>query len=336
LVAQLNRTFARARPRKVWARLVAYLLFEGRPLTTRGRWINPLVFALYRLWAVLPFFKTDPRPVIIAGVGRSGTTVLGTILALHRDVGYLNEPKALWHAALGDDDLIGSYSNTSGRYRMSVADATDGKTRRLRRFYAAYLAVSRSRRIVDKYPELLFRTDLITCAFPDARMIVLLRNGADICQSIRRWSLAHGQADQKHTDDWWGRDRRKWHLLVDELVAEDPALESKISTIRALTDHGDMAAVEWIVSMRQALSLRAAGETNLLFVHYEDLIADPDTTLRRILRFCDLEEDASMLTYARKTLRAGQPHAPLILNPAIQQIFDETMQSLGYSQQLAA
>ena len=104
MVAQIDTKFIRARPWKLWSRLLAYALFEGRPLTTRGRWINPLVFAGYRLWSVLPLRKRDLRPIFVMGVGRSGTTVLGTILALHPDVGYLNEPKALWHAALGDDD----------------------------------------------------------------------------------------------------------------------------------------------------------------------------------------------------------------------------------------
>lgn len=140
MVAQIDANFIRARPWKIWSRLLAYALFEGRPLTTRGRWINPLVFAGYRLWAVLPLKRRDLRPIFVMGVGRSGTTVLGTILALHRDVGYLNEPKALWHAALGDDDLIGSYSAVPGRYKMSGVDGHNGRSVRLRRFYRAFLA----------------------------------------------------------------------------------------------------------------------------------------------------------------------------------------------------
>jgi hypothetical protein len=214
MVAQIDTKFIRARPWKLWSRLLAYALFEGRPLTTRGRWINPLVFAGYRLWSVLPLRKRDLRPIFVMGVGRSGTTVLGTILALHPDVGYLNEPKALWHAALGDDDLIGSYSAVPGRYKMTGADGQNGRAQRLRRFYQTFLSLSFSRRVVDKYPELLFRNGLIDAAFPDACKIVLLRNGADICQSIENWSGAHGDAEV----DWWGLDDQKWRLLVDQLV----------------------------------------------------------------------------------------------------------------------
>ena len=98
--AQIDRRYVRASPFKACGRLVSWSLFEGRPLTTRGRWINPLVFALYGIQRRLPQLHRVERPIFIVGTGRSGTTVLGTVLSLHRELGFLNEPKALWHAVL--------------------------------------------------------------------------------------------------------------------------------------------------------------------------------------------------------------------------------------------
>src|SRR5690606_40375856 len=49
---------------------------EGRPLTTRGRWINPLVFGLYRMAQRLPLGRPVREPAFILGMGRSGTTIL--------------------------------------------------------------------------------------------------------------------------------------------------------------------------------------------------------------------------------------------------------------------
>ena len=325
MVAQINMKFARARPWKVWPRMMAYLLFEGRPLTTRGRWINPLVFAGFRLWAVLPLGNRNHRPVFILGVGRSGTTVLGTILALHRDVGYLNEPKALWQAALGDDDLIGSYCKRPGRYRMSATDAGATASKRLRRFYGAYLRLSASRRVVDKYPELLFRAGLVDAVFPGARKIVLVRNGADTCQSIAAWSRRNGRA----TDDWWGRDGRKWRELVDQLIRPDKFFASALAEIEALTHHLDMAAVEWIVTMREALALQKSDE-NLMFVRFERLTAQPRQTIADILDFCDLRADEKTLAYAQQTLRKPAPYPTPEFPPKIQKLFDVTMAELGY------
>jgi len=331
LVAQIDKNFLIARPWKIWPRLLAYALFEGRPLTTRGRWINPLVFAGYRLWACFPQPRRAQNPVFIYGVGRSGTTVLGTILALHRHVGYLNEPKALWHAALGDDDLIGSYSAHQGRFRMSHSDYRASSAQRLRRFYNAYLRLSASRRVVDKYPELLFRDGLINAIFPGARKIVLIRNGADTCQSIENWSKRHGRGGAQASDDWWGRDRRKWHALLDQLVENDPYFAGSFDAISGFERHVDMAAVEWVVAMREVLALRRQADSNIMFVRYETLAAQPRAVMGDILKFCDLAPDETMLAYGEKTLRVNPPYPALVLDPAIRHLFDATMRELGYA-----
>ena len=310
--------------------MLAYLLFEGRPLTTRGRWLNPLVLAGHGLWLRLPFGGADLRPIFILGIGRSGSTVLGTILALHRDVGYLNEPKALWHAALGDDDLIGSYSSKPGRYRMDADDADPVKLHRLRQSYRAFLRLSLSRRVVDKYPELIFRTGLLDTAFPAARMIVLLRNGADTIQSIANWSATHATAGATRIANWWGQERRKWHLLVTQLVAPDPYFAGKLAQIRRLRGEIDMAAVEWIVTMREALRLQQEAPGGLLLIRYEDLTAAPEKTLTQIGAFCGLAPDTTMLAYGAAVLRPGRCYRPPVLDPTIAPLFNGTMHALGY------
>ncbi len=326
MVAQIDAAFAKARPWKLWPRLLAYVLFEGRPLTTRGRWINPLVFAGYRLWSALPLRGRELRPIFILGVGRSGTTILGTILALHRDVGYLNEPKALWHAALGDDDLIGSYSDQPGRYRMSGTDAGVKAVRSLHRNYRAFLWLSGSRRVVDKYPELLFRSAMIDAAFPGAKKILLLRNGADTCQSIAAWSEKLGGKD----GGWWGRDRQKWHLLVEQLVAPDSYFAPALAQIRVLTRHVDMAAVEWIVTMREAARLQAKGASGLLVVRYEELVHAPRRVLSDILAFCELPHDDIMLRFGARVLDPRAAHPCPDLDAALVPLFAETMREFGY------
>lgn len=72
-----------------------YALCEGRPLTTKGRFINPMMFDWLNTLSVLQGEGEVERPIFITAMGRSGTTTLGILLALHSDVGYLNEPKGL-------------------------------------------------------------------------------------------------------------------------------------------------------------------------------------------------------------------------------------------------
>ena len=328
MIAQLDPLLLKTRPWKAWPRLLAYLLFEGRPLTTRGRWINPLVLAGYRLWGALPLRAAPVRPIFILGTGRSGTTVLARALGMHREVGFLNEPKALWHAATGEDDLIGSYSAQPGRFRMTAADARPEVARRLNRYYRAYLRLSGCRRVVDKYPELLFRTDLLDRGFPEGRKIVLIRSGHDVCRSVAGWSRANGRAGA----DWWGRQGRKWHLLVEQLVRPDPAFAPLLPHLGEIRRQEDMAAVEWIVAMREVLRMRAMARPRTLYVRYESLLRHPRRELRRIMDFCGLEPDDTALACAARLLRPPRraDTAPG-LHPALQPLFDDTMHRLGYA-----
>ena len=208
MVAQLDSLYVKSRPTKAFSRLIGYLLFEGRPLTTRGRWINPIVAAHLALEKRLPQLKSVRQPVFIVGTGRSGTTILGTILSMHRDVAFLNEPKALWHSVIAADDLIGSYSTGRARYRLGAEIVTDRIRTQAHKLYGAYLACSLSRRIVDKYPEMIFRVPFLKSIFPDAKFIFLTRHGWDTCHSIENWSLRHGSREDGMTQDWWGRGQK--------------------------------------------------------------------------------------------------------------------------------
>ncbi len=330
MIAQLDRKFVAARPIKLWSRLVAYLLFEGRPLTTKGRWINPLVFAGYRIYTLLPGRARSLSPIFILGIGRSGTTAVGSILALHPEVGYLNEPKALWHAALGDDDLIGSYSRRPGRYRMDRTDLTRTKQHRLKKFYRAFLQLSFSRRVVDKYPELLFRTDFLDAVFPKARKIIMVRHGAETCQSIGSWSDDHGRLEGDGYSDWWGKDDRKWHLLLRDVVEPDPAFTRLLPYLDELQGSVDRAAVEWIASMREVLRLRSSGSSGMLILRYEDLVRRPEETIAGICDFCGLYQDSAMIAYAKETLSSSPSRSLPRLHPVLRPLFDETLRDLGY------
>ena len=113
MLATFDKSLFRLRPSKAFSRLLAYFLFEGRPLTTKGRWFNPVVFLFLNLIKHIPFRRSGFAPVFIVGMGRSGTTVLGKVLAVHNNVAYLNEPKAMWHVAYPNDCLL--YTSPSPR-----------------------------------------------------------------------------------------------------------------------------------------------------------------------------------------------------------------------------
>lgn len=330
MVAQVDSAFLKTRPTKVITRLISYAFFEGRPVTTRGQWINPVVFALFALEKRLPQLRKVEKPLFILGSGRSGTTILGTVLAMHRDVGFLNEPKALWHSIYESEDVIGSYSRGVAHYRLNASAVTNSIRRSAHRLFGAYLATVFAKRVVDKYPELIFRVPFVREIFPDARFVLLVRNGWDTCRSIDNWSARMGKQKNGEVHDWWGVDRRKWTLMVSQLIEPDPYFCRVTPRLSEIDNHSDMAALEWIVTMREGLrQLKASGDCMLL-VKYEDLVNSPRRMLSDIAEFGGYSSDRTFLDYGEQTIKAGGRHEEFDMHPEIRPLFEETMAALGY------
>lgn len=301
MVAQLDMRAVRASPERALSRLVGYSLFEGRPATTRGRWFNPVVTANLRLGARADERRPVRSPMFIIGIGRSGTTLLGQLLALHPDVGYLNEPKALWHEINPDDDVIGSYSERRGRLVLTAADVDDAMRLRAHRMYSWYLRCSRSRRVVDKYPELAYRESFVRAIFPDARILAILRHPWDVVHSIATWNGDHAVG----SSNWWGVDDRKWWTLWNEVVMardEHRWLRDLVDPATA-TDHV-RGSVEWYVGTSAASAVDAHQ------LDYDELLAHPRQVLGEVMDACSLGPSERVLEFAERFVRPGRDHRP--------------------------
>ena len=331
MIAQIDARYVKVRPAKAASRLVSYALFEGRPVTTKGRWINPVIKFLFAMEKRLPIRNRVKNPVFIVGTGRSGTTILGIVLSMHRDVGFLNEPKSLWNSIYPHEDIIGSYSLGDASYRLDATHVSADIKQAAQRLFSFYLLLTRSSRLVDKYPELIFRVPFVREIFPDAKFLFLVRNGWDTCHSIEHWSQRLGMCKDSEVHDWWGVNNRKWNLLVDQLVPEHPLLSAHCEKIRNLTRHVDMAAVEWILTMREGLEMQKKYPESIKTVYYEKLASNIDDVVPGLLDFCELEPDDKFLKYARTTMKPAGLKPPFELDPVIRPAFDEQMRNLGYT-----
>jgi hypothetical protein len=334
VIAQLDSTFLRTAPGRAASRLVGYSLFEGRPATTSGRWWNPVVFRQLRFASNLPGKLVD-RPVFIVGMGRSGTTLLGRILAAHPSVGFLNEPKAMWHVIRDDEDIIGSYAAPrTGRLHLGIEDADEQVRQRGRALFGWYLRASRSQRIVDKYPELVFRHAFVRAIFPDARFLVAVRSPWSTLRSVADWSKSHANDGA----DWWGVRDQKWDILWTQGVLERPANSDLAGLdLASESDHHVRAAIEWVVTMREAIAL-ATADPGAQLIRYEELVRYPRDTVRDALRFCELPPSSRTEGYAcatvsgdERTSGTRQPSSllPDVLAVAIDQTWSQLQASTG-------
>ena len=331
MIAQINPNYIKTRPMKALTRFMSYAFFEGRPATTKGRWINPIVFAILKSVAANDNrYRPVEKPIFILGTGRSGTTILGIVLSMHKEVGYLNEPKAIWHVIHPHEDIIGSYTQDEAKYRLTAEDITDEMYHRAYQIFGAYLTATRSKRLVDKYPELIFRVDFVRALFPDARFIFLVRNGWDTCQSIAAWSKRLGVQVNGEKHDWWGVNDRKWRLIAEQLVETDPVFSKIAGEIKQFDRHLDRAAIEWIIAMQEGLRLMQDSANSIHLVRFEDLTLEPDKTLAALCDFCELPMDRTFQEYARKTLHPVPARKPFDIHPKIAPVFFDLMEQLRY------
>ncbi len=329
MIAQLNRPYITQRPWKAFTRILSSALFEGRAVLQRSRWLNILTFAQFAVFKRLPQLKRVKKPIYILGPGRSGSTILGLVLSFHKQVGFLNEPKALWHAFYPNEDVIGSYSDREPTYSMDESMATEEVKRHARRLYGAYLRLTWASRVVDKSSEPIFRIPFIQAVFPDAKHLFLVRNGWDVAFSIARWSNKNLR-DEGTVQSWWGVNDRKWQLLVDQIVAKDAAFEGIMDEIRDLNDDRQRAVVEWTVTMRKGLSLMKEMPNSVLLVKFEDLCRTPHDVLEEIVSFCELASDSKFLNYGESVLSPVPARDHFEILPCLELLFGETMKTLGY------
>jgi hypothetical protein len=267
------------------------------------------VFANLRLAAGRVGKQVD-RPTFIVGMGRSGTTLLGRILAAHPSVGFLNEPKAMWHVVRDDEDIIGSYAPPhTGRLYLGAEDADDEAARRAHALFAWYLRASHSKRIVDKYPELIFRHAFVRSIFPDARFLIAVRSPWSTLKSVAWWSDSHAT----NGADWWGVRDQKWNILWTQGVIQRSSNSDLVTLDLAdETNNHVRAAIEWIVTMREAISL-AAVDPLAQVIRYEELVRHPQETVREMLSFCELPASSRTEAYADSIVTApegnGDKHA---------------------------
>lgn len=331
MVAQIDRLYRRASTRKAAVRLLSYGMFEGRPITTRGRWINPLVFMFFEVLKKLPQLSEVRRPIFLVGTGRAGTTIFGKVMSMHPDIGFLNEPKALWHSVYPDEDLIGNYSTREGRVRLDAGHATPEVRRRARKLFGAYQRFTGSRRVLDKYPAMIFRVPFLRAIFPDCLFLVLVRDGLDTCVSIDAWSKRHFSDSVSGREDWWGVDDRKWNVLVSQVVEKDPQLLLIAASLKGMSRQVDRAAVEWLLAMREGLRLAEDHPTFVKSVRYEDLTRRPEETLLDVAEFCGVSPDPRFLEYSARALKpVVRPRPAIEINPVIRPFFEATMRELGY------
>lgn len=163
--------------------------------------------------------NSDPGPIFVVGMPRSGSTLVEQILASHSRVEGLSELP-----------VITNLARTIPDYPAGLTDLSADALTRLGR---EYLAATRARRrtdairTVDKFPGNAFHAALIHLILPNARIIDVRRDPRDSCVSLYAQSFAGGQSYSYDLVDL-GRYYARYVALMDHF---DQVLPGRIFRI---------------------------------------------------------------------------------------------------------
>jgi hypothetical protein len=243
-------------------------------------------------------------PVVVLGVSRSGTTLLKEMLDRNPSLAIPPESyfiPQLWdrHGEWPDPERFVADVGRLARVREWGVSPADVRVRisgqptfadAIQAVYRAYAQRRGKRRFGDKTPSYMQRLDVLERAFPDAQYVHLVRDGRDAGLSFIEMRR---------------RPRFNW------------------ARPRGLAAF----AAQWRREVEGARRFgRGPAAGRYLELRYEDLLADPESTLRGLCAFLGLEFDSEMLDYHRtQGARLLVDHARLAQPPTSGRRWQEQM-----------
>jgi tetratricopeptide (TPR) repeat protein len=217
-----------------------------------------------------------PDPIFIVGLPRAGSTLLEQILASHSQV----EGTAELTDIITISRKLGEKSrkNPAGRYPEILAELPPERFRELGESYLETTRIQRGDRpfFIDKMPNNFQHIGLIHLILPHAKIIDARRHPMACCFSCYKQLFARGQTFTYSLEDI-GRYYRDYVILMDHW---DRVLPGRV-----------------------------------LRVQYEDMVADTETQVRRLLDYCGLEFEEECLRFYETKRAIRTPSAEQVRQP---------------------
>ncbi|WP_439816716.1 sulfotransferase family protein [Zavarzinia sp. CC-PAN008] len=226
--------------RRPWGASLARLASRGLDpvLGYRRRW--RLGEALSRATRGDPGFA----PIVVAGCGRSGTTLVARLLGSHPLV-FCGVESSVFLERVSSPAVIASRFGLDAGH-IAALRLAGTQPAFIRRFAEACLAHSGKRIWAEKTPENVLVLPRIRSWFPEARILLVVRDGRDVACSLRQ---------------------QPWMKLGAR--AGDPVADLRTCLLY------------WQARAEAGLAWRDDAHTAVL--RYEDLVADPEAALSRVL-----------------------------------------------------
>jgi len=276
-------------------------------------------------------------PLILIGTHRSGTTWLGDAFSQARDIAYWSEPRHIWEWGnwFRDDDVL------------TELDARPRIRRYIQRRFTRFAERRGKNIFCEKTPANCLRIGFVMSVFPDARLVLIVRDGRSVLRSTEeildrggaRWQRMAQRVAETRLWEWpahlsratWvtgklrGQRVRFWGVRPPGwkqwLADDDPRV---------------ILARQWASSIGMALDgIARVPADQRLVVRYEDLVADRSGMLGSLVAFSGTADGERVVSYLERT---REPHRANMwrdeIDPAelerLRPFLEPTLQRLNY------
>lgn len=275
-----------------------------------------------------PTEEVAPPITFLVGCGRSGTTILGRVMATHPQISYRFEPYHLWAAVDRRSDVLNLYHEGNAQLMMDkdlVSKYSQGLFSRL--FWPSV----KGQMMLEKTPLNVFRIGYLRELAPQAKFVHIVRDGVDVAHSISR--LATGSpykiAGKPELNQWWGIAGQKWKRLQQEGARAGYWPDE----VEQLTQESQRGAYEWLTSLAEMDRWRQPLGSQLCEIVYEQFVEEPEQVLRQLCSFLGLLAPIEWLATAASEVRLQQSLTKTIELPEdMAEAFNRYQQRYEFSQ----
>lgn len=249
-----------------------------------------------------------PKPIIIIGAPRSGTTILGQLLKHHEDLFYAEEYRLTWlYGNVGPSDML--------RPRHARVEVKEY----IRKRFSTMVAQAGRKRLLEKTPSNSLRPLFVDEVFPDALYLNITRDPTECVLSMRDLWLRKADGLRTVSKSNYLRRLKDLHpsqipLMLREVARRIlprrncdtpvnlwgprvPGLATMVKDLELL----EVCCIQWRYCIDEVNFFKSVVQSDRFYeIRLEDLNED---SLREVITFCGLRDDPKVWDNFKKKFK---------------------------------